>query len=228
MKRREYTAFCSHTVPDRTKTETSGDEESSCAVAKAAGICERVAICRLIANNTYPLAAQFHHQRNFCETTKRLNLGGFGTEVAMAIDFADVMLGIEVMDREHIQLAAMFDTFEQCFHNRTPLENVEALVEDALHLTNEHFEHEEALMEQAGYPGISEHKFQHRNLRLSITTLVGDTLAHLQAHDPVTLEHLDVMRRLLHEHISGPDTVLAVYLKTVGVAETQELAEPAL
>jgi hemerythrin-like metal-binding protein len=132
------------------------------------------------------------------------------------------------MDREHIQLAAMFDAFEQCFHNRTPLENAEALVEEALRLGNSHFEHEEALMEQAAYPGIAEHKFHHRHLRLSITTLVGDTLAHLRTHDPVTLEHLDVMRRLLHEHIAGPDTVLATYLKTVGVASHKTLVQAEL
>lgn len=143
----------------------------------------------------------------------------------MAINFAEVVLGIEVMDREHIQLAAIFDEFELCFHNKTPLENAEAVVEKALRLANSHFEHEEVLMEQAAYPGIAEHKFHHRNLRLSFTTLVGDTLAHLQAHDPVTLEHLDIMRRMLYEHICGPDTVLAAYLKTVSVDADKQRAE---
>jgi len=141
----------------------------------------------------------------------------------MTIDTTGVTLGVALMDREHLQLVALFDAFEQCFDNNTQLEEAERLAGEALTLANTHFEHEEALMAETRYPGIAEHKFHHRNLRLQFTTLVDDTLANILRHDPVTLEHLDVMRRLLHEHILGPDTALAAHLKTVGAA-----TEPAL
>lgn len=130
------------------------------------------------------------------------------------MDFADIELGIALLDHEHRQLAALFDEFEQCFHRRVALETGERLVQDALMLANDHFEHEEALMDEAGYPQSAEHKFQHRNLRLQCTTLVIDAMAHFRLHDAVTLQHLAAIRRLLTEHIAGADAALAVYLKT--------------
>ncbi|MDR3527515.1 MAG: hemerythrin domain-containing protein [Rhizomicrobium sp.] len=144
----------------------------------------------------------------------------------MTIAFTEISLGVALMDREHRALVALFDAFERCFGDDSQLEEAERLAGEALSLANDHFEHEEALMAESQYPGIAEHKFHHRNLRLQFTTLVDDTIANIRRHDPVTLEHLDVMRRLLQEHILGPDTVLAAHLKTVSAQS--ERAEPTL
>jgi hemerythrin-like metal-binding domain len=133
----------------------------------------------------------------------------------MAIDFSELRLGIPAMDQEHQDLAALFDSFERCFQTRSDPEKAEALVGEAVSVAMAHFEHEEELMTASGYPGTEEHKFHHRNLRLQFTALLADTLANLRAQDPVTLEHLNQMRRLLVEHIMGPDTALAAHLKAV-------------
>ena len=124
-------------------------------------------------------------------------------------------LGIATLDSEHRQLIALFDEFEQCFNRRAMPEKAEAVVQQALTLTNAHFAHEEKLMDETAYPRANEHKFQHRNMRLQFTTLVGDTLNHLRMHDPVTLQHLAMMRIQLQEHISGADRVLAEYVKAI-------------
>lgn len=143
----------------------------------------------------------------------------------MTINLTGIALGVAVMDREHLQLAALFDAFERCFHDHTEREEAERLAGEALTLANDHFEHEEALMSETRYALTTEHKFHHRNLRLQFTTLVDDTLANILRHDPVTLEHLDVMRRLLRDHILGPDTALAAHLKSVS-AETSRYCKP--
>lgn len=124
-------------------------------------------------------------------------------------------LGIESMDSEHRELTRLFDEFDECIRGDGSAEQAHDIVRDAIKAGNYHFEHEEEIAVQANYPGIEEEKFQHRNLRLQFTTLVGDTV-NFKSHDPVTLEHLAVMRSLLEEHIAGPDKDLADYLKAIG------------
>lgn len=122
--------------------------------------------------------------------------------------------GIESMDAQHHALAKLFDAFVMCIRTDEPREVADSLIQQAMTCANAHFEHEEQLMAQSAYPNTEDHKFRHRNLRLQFTTLIGDTVA---AHDPVTLEHLDVMRHLLEEHIAGPDGELAAHLKAAGL-----------
>jgi len=125
-----------------------------------------------------------------------------------------LMLGVESMDSEHCRLAALFEEFAACVRDDTG--RARQIVQDALVLTNEHFAHEEQLMAEHAYPGAEEEKFQHRNLRLKLTTLVSTTLA-MPANDSVTLENLADMERMLVEHIIGPDRALADYLIARGV-----------
>jgi hemerythrin-like metal-binding protein len=124
--------------------------------------------------------------------------------------------GIESMDTEHHALAKLFDAFVTCIRMDDSREAADSLIQQAITCANAHFEHEEQLMAQTAYPNAEDHKFRHRNLRLQFTTLIGDTVA-VKAHDPVTLEHLDVMRNLLEDHISGPDGELAAHLKAAGL-----------
>jgi len=125
-------------------------------------------------------------------------------------------LGVEAMDSEHRRLAALFEQFSTCFREEGSLEHAQSLVQQALSLANEHFEHEEALMVQYAYPAIEDEKRNHRALRLRITTLASTTMA-MPAKDQVTLENLADMERQLYEHITGPDRELANYLIAHGV-----------
>ncbi len=119
------------------------------------------------------------------------------------------------MDEEHRELTRLLNEFIRNIRDSEP-EKARQIASEAIHCVNTHFEHEERLAEEAHYPKIDEEKLQHRNLRLQFTALVGDTTAGTCC-DPVTLEHLDTMKRLLEEHISGPDKDLADYLKAVDV-----------
>lgn len=125
-------------------------------------------------------------------------------------------LGIASMDTEHRALVELFDAFVASIRTDAPREVADTLIQQAITCANDHFEHEEQLMAQTAYPRVEDHKFRHRNLRLKFTTLIGDTVV-VKAHDPVTLGHLEVMRDLLEEHISGPDRDLAEHLKAAGL-----------
>lgn len=123
-------------------------------------------------------------------------------------------LGVEMMDGEHRALAELFEEFASCI--RVAPANADEIVQRAITLANAHFAHEEELIDRSAYPHAEEHKFQHRNLRLRLTTLVGDSVA-LKSCDPLTLDNLDMMRALLEEHIDGPDRALAAHLKSAMV-----------
>lgn len=135
----------------------------------------------------------------------------------------DFRLGIDIIDREHAELARLFHDFARCIREGGSFADAQQIVQQALAAANDHFEHEEAIMVETAYPGIEEEKRHHRNLRLQFTTLVGDCLNTLAVAegpaDPVTLENLADMQRLLAEHIQGPDKDLADYLKKVGYQE---------
>lgn len=127
----------------------------------------------------------------------------------------DLDLGIESIDAEHRDLVRLFDAFAKSIKAGAPVKEAHAIVQEAIALANAHFEHEEELAEESGYPLAEDHRFRHRHLRLQMTTLVGDTVA-IEARDPVTMEHLFEMRRLVEEHIDGPDRELAEHLKAAG------------
>jgi hemerythrin len=124
-------------------------------------------------------------------------------------------LGIPSIDDEHRELVRLFDAFASCVKGASPAEEMHAIVQQAISIANEHFAHEERLCDETGYPQTEDHKFRHRHLRLQLTTLVGDTIG-MAARDPVTIEHLFEMRRLLREHSDGPDRDLAEHLKRAG------------
>lgn len=122
-------------------------------------------------------------------------------------------LGIQSIDAEHHHLIELFNAFLACLKEEGLGERARAIVEEALTATNEHFEHEEQLMAETGYPGVEEEEFEHRLLRLHLTTLVGDVINTGAGHcDRGTLDHLDTMRRLFSEHIAGADRKFAEYL----------------
>ncbi len=120
-------------------------------------------------------------------------------------------LGIEWMDDEHRELARLIDEFARCIKGGE-IDRANVVVGEAITCANAHFEHEEEVAAQANYPKIDDEKFEHRNLRLQFTTLVGD----IKSRDAIALEHLIAMRKLLEEHIAGPDRQLADFLKAGG------------
>lgn len=125
-------------------------------------------------------------------------------------------VGVASIQAQHEQLIALFNEFEHCIKSDAALEVVQDVVQRAITCANEHFAHEEELIERTGYPAAEEHKFLHRHMRLEFTTLVGNVLTTL-SHDPVALEHVDRMRSMLSDHITGPDKELEAHLVAAGI-----------
>lgn len=128
----------------------------------------------------------------------------------------EIALGIESIDAQHEQLIGLFQEFAQAVEHDASLEVVSEIVQRALAAANEHFAHEEELIDRTNYPHAADHKFLHRHMRMELTTLAGGAMS-MHLHDSVTLEQLQTMLGVLHDHITGPDTELAEHLKAAGV-----------
>lgn len=126
-------------------------------------------------------------------------------------------VGIATIDDEHRKLVSLFDAFARCIKEGAPVEDAYDIVREAIAVANAHFEHEERLIAETRYPNAEDHKFRHRHLRMQLTTLVGHTVG-IAVHDHVTEERLFEMRRLLEEHIEGPDRDLADHLMKANAA----------
>lgn len=132
------------------------------------------------------------------------------------MDHALMPIGVEALDREHVRMTDLFAQYAGLIRTNAPPEKIRAALDRALEFGNEHIEHEEGLMDQYAYPAANMHKMQHRNLRLQYTTLMSDTAA-VRLQDRTTLQHLDMMERLLVKHFNGPDQEFAAYLTHRGV-----------
>ncbi|GLR79389.1 bacteriohemerythrin [Azospirillum oryzae] len=75
-----------------------------------------------------------------------------------------------------------------------------------------HFEQEERLMDQCGYPGTTAHKAQHEALR----TRAGELRRRLDAGDSVADELLALLREWLFEHIQRADKRIGEHLAATG------------
>ncbi|WP_042697614.1 bacteriohemerythrin [Azospirillum sp. B506] len=87
-----------------------------------------------------------------------------------------------------------------------------------------HFEQEERLMEQCGYPGIVAHKAQHEALR----TRADKLRRRLEAGDSVADELLALVREWLFEHIQRADKRIGEHIAASGRSGTGQAAGRAM
>jgi hemerythrin len=117
---------------------------------------------------------------------------------------AKFIVGIEQVDREHRQLfeiaARVYDGLGA--GDETAESVTRAAVAELLEYTATHFKSEEGLMEAAGYPGLEEHRDQHRHLLAQAQDM--EMRAEFGDHYmPVELNHF--IYRWLVEHIEASD-----------------------
>lgn len=122
---------------------------------------------------------------------------------------AKFLVGQSQIDREHLVLFELANGFYDAFmldHDRNRiLELLDRLVEHV----ERHFDHEETLMRETGYPRLTEHRMQHRHLFHQLSEL--DRKFRDRAANPT---HADVqfLRQWLSNHILHEDSALAAHL----------------
>lgn len=129
------------------------------------------------------------------------------------IDWTDnLSTGIPVIDGQHRRIIGYINDLNQA---RTQQGVAETLGE-LLDYTLSHFEFEEAMMEEAGYSGLEEHKRTHDAFRARIEAF-GERHAH---GEDIADEVLVLLTSWLYEHIAEDDGSYAPYIRN------QQLNEP--
>ena len=127
-------------------------------------------------------------------------------------------IGHDEIDRQHVELFGLFDAFvEGCASGRgkeTLIKLHKSLKEYAV----SHFRDEEALMLKSGYPGIEQHKREHRKFQRDIQELNGKIGAQ-----GITLIDLvqtnKVLVNWLVNHVRDTDQKFGVFLSEAAAGE---------
>ncbi|MDD3447650.1 MAG: bacteriohemerythrin [Gammaproteobacteria bacterium] len=123
-------------------------------------------------------------------------------------------VGIEIIDLEHKHLLNLINNLEAAVCLRTGEEFERRILEELVDYTHYHFQREETLMEQYGYPDLVGHKAQHDQMINQVDTFVRryeergrDALAEVAGY----------LRLWLLQHINGTDKKYVPYLQEHGV-----------
>jgi hemerythrin len=81
--------------------------------------------------------------------------------------------------------------------------------------TRVHFEHEERLMRQSGFPGLAQHAAEHRALTRQVEQFQADFASGRTA---LSVQLLQFLKDWLERHIQGSDQAYAPCLAEKGVA----------
>ena len=121
--------------------------------------------------------------------------------------------GIVALDTEHRQLVEQINRLYEAVRDK---QTDEVLLETLTMLqdyTENHFQHEEKLLQEYDYPGLAEHQQIHQQLRNSVQELKTQATSGTQ---DIAKELLGFLRGWLLEHIVNVDKKYGTYLESRG------------
>ena len=129
----------------------------------------------------------------------------------------DWSLGIEIIDRQHRQLAVMFNKIAELYLNnggQTDSEQRSNQLHEQLKIfyekVREHFNDEEDLMLKANYPGHTEHAREHLMLRAELKQYIRHIEEGL---DHINIGTLNSLKVWFISHIISSDKEFADFLQ---------------
>ncbi len=121
----------------------------------------------------------------------------------------ELAVGDEDIDNDHMILIALINKAAARIRRGEVPHAVGAALDQLVAYTVLHFEHEERVMQEAGYPDFAQHKAQHDGLRRRVATLK----TRFEAGEPsVGDDLLKLVREWLFEHIQRFDKRIGTHL----------------
>lgn len=123
-------------------------------------------------------------------------------------------VGVKAMDDQH---GILMDTMNELYLELVrgcDRKQLDAQMERLIEFSRMHFESEERLLEQHGFPGFAEHREAHRQLLRQIR----ETVDRMERTEGEALRSfLDFLRAWYSEHIEGLDQQYGAWLNEKGV-----------
>jgi len=123
--------------------------------------------------------------------------------------------GIKLIDEQHQELFRIVDRLRGMVQEGAGRTAVEALLQDLVACSEQHFATEETYMERFAYPDLAQHVSEHA----SMLTSLHELLAKFQeSHQAMALMVPTFMEGWLKHHISDGDFGFVTYLKARNLA----------
>jgi hemerythrin-like metal-binding protein len=124
-------------------------------------------------------------------------------------------VGVEVLDADHKRMIDLLNDLHDGIVAGRGTERLERVLDGLVDYVRTHFEHEEELFTQTGYPGAAEHIQEHRIL----TNLVMDVQARYNQgkFEALSLNTMDFLKDWLTNHIQGSDKNYKSHLNASGI-----------
>ncbi len=120
-------------------------------------------------------------------------------------------VGVTAIDKDHRNLFELIDTLDRALQRQLSNDKIAKALTGLIQYTEGHFAREEKVMERYGYPGISKHRAQHRNLELLVHAIFN-----VFNDDPDSIDPKKLMKFLNHwlvDHIIKVDMLYAQYIE---------------
>jgi hemerythrin-like metal-binding protein len=123
-------------------------------------------------------------------------------------------VGIAALDEDHKRLLNLINQLQTAAHYHTSDDYEQEAFDALVDYTRTHFQREEALMEQYGFPGLDAHRRQHQ----AMIAEVGKLVAAYQEDRDATIEGaIRYLQQWLLKHINGTDREYSEFLNAKGV-----------
>ena len=121
--------------------------------------------------------------------------------------------GIVALDKEHQELVAQINQLCEAIRDKRGDEQLDEVLAALVGYTEHHFQHEEALMAEYGYPGLADHQKVHQSLRDTVQEIKAKNVA---GNDGLAQELYKFLRGWLLGHIVEVDKKYGAFLESRG------------
>jgi hemerythrin len=126
----------------------------------------------------------------------------------------DYLVGVQTLDNQHNMLFNLLNELDAAMVAGQARRSIVQMLRKLLIYTRGHFSAEEAMMAAAGFPGLAQHRIQHRNL----TKHVQEFEARFERGEgAANLQQLGFLRDWVTRHIQDADKEYGPWMNKKGV-----------
>ncbi len=124
-------------------------------------------------------------------------------------------VGVRVLDDQHKQIIRTINKLIEQSHVAVDFITVSDALDEMTKYASQHFQLEERLLEENGYPGLEQHKAEHKAFRTKIVEFCLSTMDH---EDEVPDTLLKYLREWLLHHILQEDMKYRSFFSGKGIS----------
>jgi hemerythrin-like metal-binding protein len=133
----------------------------------------------------------------------------------MPVWTSSLKIGVDQVDAQHEHLFEKANRFKAAVQAHEPYDRLEELFAFLSEYVLEHFEAEERIMRERGYPRLAEHMQEHVQFRRRLSSLVPQWNAEGESQAVLTAL-MGFLDGWLTQHVSGSDQEIGTFLRGRG------------